>query len=517
MAQRFVESGRVGGSHCWGGCEAVVKCPGRPIRNRPQVSNLPHIAIIFVLGAASLTAANRAPVPAVESKPHACRVQNIPGEVLCATYPVWENRERKSGRKIGLNIVILPALGPEHAPDPVFMLHGGPGAAATQLAAGVFRFRTRARRDFVFIDQRGTGGSNPLDCDFYGDPPDLQKAVSGTFPADAVRDCRERLSKIADLAMYTTAAGMDDVDDVRQWLGYDKINVWGGSYGTVAAQVYLRRHGSHARTVFLGGVAPVDELIPLHHAWAGQRAVDILFDKCRADAECNSAYPNLREEFRTILDRVRKGVDVSIKGPDGKVVRVRPSLSAFAEGIRHSLYYDDGRTFPAMIHRAAGGELAPLIEKGINANLNLDGLLSMGMNLSVTCSEDVPYIDDATLARETANTFLGDLRVKEQRAACKEWVGGEVPADVHQLVHSDVPVLLMSGARDSVTPPSYAEHVAKQLPNSLHVVFPESSHGNWGLCGYQLWADLIERGSVKGLDVSCVARQKPVKFAIGTN
>jgi pimeloyl-ACP methyl ester carboxylesterase len=474
-------------------------------------------AVVCILFAASLAAANRTPVPAVETKPHPCRVRGVPDDVLCATYPVWENRDRKSGRKIGLNIVILPATGPEHAPDPVFMLHGGPGAAATALAPGVSRSRIRAHRDVVLIDQRGTGGSNPLDCDFFGDPPDVRKVVNGTFPVEAVRACRERLSKIADLAMYTTATGMDDVDDVRKWLGYDKINIWGGSYGTVAAQVYMRRHGPHVRTVFLGGVAPVDELIPLHHAWAGQRAVDILFDKCRADAECNAAYPNLRAEFRSILDRVRKGVDVDVKGLDGKIVRVRPSFSSFAEGIRHSLYYDDGRSFPAMIHHAAAGDLAPLLQKGIDANLNLDGLLSMGMNLSVTCSEDVPYIDDATLAHETANTFLGDLRVKEQRAACKEWVAGEVPADVHRLVHSDVPVLLISGARDSVTPPSYAERVAKKLPNSLHVVFPESSHGNWGLCGNQLWADLIEQGSVKGLDTSCVSQQKPTKFVIGTN
>src|SRR5260370_19233859 len=136
------------------------------------------------------------------------------------------------------------------------------------------------------------------------------------------------------------------------------------------------------------------------------------------------------------------------------MVRVRPSFSAFAEGIRHSLYYDDGRSFPSMIHHAAGGDLAPLLEKGINANLNLNGLLSMGMELSVTCAEDVPYIDDATLARETANTFLGDLRVKEQRAACKQWVVDAMPADVHQLVHSDLQVLLFSGPRDSDTPPA---------------------------------------------------------------
>jgi pimeloyl-ACP methyl ester carboxylesterase len=476
---------------------------------------VPLRSILLMLAVTAANAANRTPVPAVESKPHPCEVQGLPADALCATFPVWENRDRKSGRKIGLNIVVLPALGPEHAPDAIFMLHGGPGAAATDLARGLAAFRAfRARRDIVFVDQRGTGGSNPLDCDLYGDPPDLQRMMNGSFPVDAVRACRERLAKIADLGMYTTAYGMDDVDDVRKWLGYEKINIWGGSYGTVSAQVYLRRHEPHVRSVVLASVAPVDELIPLHHAWAGQRAVDILFDKCRADAECNAAYPKLREEFQPIFDRVRKGVDVEMKGQDGQPVHVRPNVSAVAEGIRHSLYYDDGRSFPGMIHRAAGGDLAPLIEKGIAASLNLDKILSMGMNLSVTCAEDLPFIDDATLARETANTFLGDLRVKEQRAACREWVRGTVAPDVHQLVKSDVPVLLISGERDSVTPPSFAARVAKQLPNSLHIVFPEASHGNWGQCGNRIWADFIDRGTVQGLDVACVSAQKPTKFTI---
>jgi pimeloyl-ACP methyl ester carboxylesterase len=136
------------------------------------------------------------------------------------------------------------------------------------------------------------------------------------------------------------------------------------------------------------------------------------------------------------------------------------------------------------------------------------------MLLSVSCAETIPYIDDATLARETAGTFLGDARVQEQRAACHEWVRGPVPKDVHELVRSNVPALLLSGARDAVTPPSFGERVAKLLPNSLHVIFPESSHGNFGFCGIKLIADFIDRGSVQGLDVSCVAQQKPPKFTV---
>jgi pimeloyl-ACP methyl ester carboxylesterase len=150
----------------------------------------------------------------------------------------------------------------------------------------------------------------------------------------------------------------------------------------------------------------------------------------------------------------------------------------------------------------------------INAEVLLRQQLSMGMNLSVTCAEDVPFIDDATLAKETANTFLGDLRVREQRAACNAWVRGPVPRDVHELVHSDVPVLLFSGARDSVTPPAFAERAARYLTNSLHVVFPESSHGNWGACGTRIQAEFFDRGSVRGLDVSCAAAQPPTKFIV---
>jgi hypothetical protein len=132
----------------------------------------------------------------------------------------------------------------------------------------------------------------------------------------------------------------------------------------------------------------------------------------------------------------------------------------------------------------------------------------------VTCSETIPYIDDATLARETAHTFLGDLRVKEQRAACKEWERGPVPKDVHELVRSDVPVLLISGAHDPVTPPEFAERVAKGLPNSRHLVFSESGHGNLNACGIGIVIDFLERGSIQGLDVACVSEQKPRKFVV---
>lgn len=444
-----------------------------------------------------------------EARPHPCEVRGVPGQALCATLPVWENREARSGRRIELNIVILPALNKHHAADPLFLLHGGPGGAATALAPAYARHPLRERRDIVMIDQRGTGGSHPLPCDFFGDPPDLQRVVTSQFPVEQVRACREQLERIADLTQYTTAIAMDDIDEARQWLGYAKVNLWGGSYGSLAAQVYLRRHEASVRAVVLEGVLPADELAVLHHASAGQRAIDILFEKCRADARCNGTYPHLREDFAAMFQRVREGAEAVVHDSGGRSARVRPGVEALAEGIRHRLYGDTGNALAGMIHRAAAGDLGPIVQAAVDAQLALDGQFATGLLLSVSCAEHIPYITDEMAARETAGTFLGDLRIREQQAACAQWVRGQVPADVHTPVRSNVPALLISGYRDPVTPPSFAERVAKQLPNSLHVVFPEASHGVAGECGRGLMTEFIERGSVQGMDISCVTARKP--------
>jgi pimeloyl-ACP methyl ester carboxylesterase len=430
-----------------------------------------------------LLAAYLCPAPgetaAVESKPHSCSVGGIAEPVQCATYPVWENRERQAGRRIPLNIVILPALSTPRAPDPLIVLAGGPGQAASELIGVFVRNRElRLRRDILFIDQRGTGGSNALDCDLYGNLSGTQRNLAGPFPLNAVRACRQRLSSVADLAQYTTAASMDDVDDVRRWLGYDKVNLWGGSYGTRAAQVYLRRHGEHVRTAVLVGVLPVDELVPLHQAAAAERAVKILFERNRAQ------HPAFEREFRAILNPTN------------------PVTLGLAEGIRHSLYADDGADLPALIHRAATGDRGPLEQRAIEAETALS-TLSIGLNLSVTCAEDIPFLDDASIVRETAGTFLGDLRVQRQRAACREWVRGVVPREVHEPVRSAVPVLLLSGGRDPVTPPAFAEHVAATLANSRHIVFPESAHGNLGDCGRRILASFIASAAPGAVNASC--------------
>jgi pimeloyl-ACP methyl ester carboxylesterase len=204
----------------------------------------------------------------VQQKLKPCKVEGIQEEVLCGTMSVWENRTAKSGRKIDLYMVVLPALSANPAPDPVFYISGGPGYGSAGAAGGMAQFlaEIRKQRDIVLLDQRGIGKSHPLHCDLPGGEADLQSYMRSLFPMETLRACQPKLAAQADLTQYTTTIAMDDLDDVRAWLGYERINVFGGSYGTRAAQAYMRQHPDHVRSALLAGVMIMDAKMPFLHA-----------------------------------------------------------------------------------------------------------------------------------------------------------------------------------------------------------------------------------------------------------
>ncbi|HYO90439.1 MAG TPA: alpha/beta fold hydrolase, partial [Pyrinomonadaceae bacterium] len=206
-------------------------------------------------------------------------------------------------------MIILPAFSKKPAPDAVFFFAGGPGQGAASIASYIgeeLLAKVRQERDIVFVDQRGTGESNPLNCNLYNDDSDLQGYFEEMFPAKAVRACRERLEKIADLTQYTTSIAIEDLDDIRRALGYEKINLYGGSYGTTVSLAYLRRYGAHVRSAILAGVAPLDFKLPLPFAKGAQHSIDRLIRDCEDDNACRQAFPKLREEFQAVLDRLMK-------------------------------------------------------------------------------------------------------------------------------------------------------------------------------------------------------------------
>jgi pimeloyl-ACP methyl ester carboxylesterase len=456
------------------------------------------------------------PVQSTRLPLRTCEVPGVEGVTFCGTYSVYEDREAQRGRKIPLNIVVLAALDRAVKPDPLFFLSGGPGQAATRGArfiANAFR-RVRMDRDIVLVDQRGTGHSHPLQCGFAGTvrPRDL---LGDFLPPAAVRACRDELQNEANLAMYTTPAAIDDLDEVRAWLGYTKINLYGTSYGSRAALVYLRQHPSSVRSAVLKGVAPLGLRMPLNYPSDMDRSVKLLFEACAADPSCAAAYPSLPSELDELLGRLKQQpAHVSIEGQSASL-----SSAAFLEGIRNVLYsVDTAVRVPSIVHRAWQGDFEPFIRLAARQRRAMYDEISLGLFLSVTCSEDLPFIREEEAAGASAGTLLGDYRYRQQAAACSAWVQSKLPPDYTKPVVSSTPVLLISGNFDPVTPPRWGELAARTLPNSRHIVFPQGSHGFGavGGCLDRMIAGFIGSGSAQGVDSGCVEKLRMPSFEVST-
>jgi pimeloyl-ACP methyl ester carboxylesterase len=449
-----------------------------------------------------------------------CQPQGVDGPAFCGKYEVFENRATRTGRKIGLNVIVLPALSNERVSDPVFWLHGGPGAAATQTLPAAkqgFLQLLRARRDLIFVDQRGTGESNGLRCDIGDDPSDPQKFFGPLLPLDLVQRCRKQLEPRADLKLYTTPIAMDDLDEVRAALGYDKINLVAASYGTIAALVYMRQHQDHLRAVFLAGVANTNIRQPLLFPAAAERVLDLLFQDCAADKTCSEAFPDLKREFTTVLERFAHGpVTAKVPKPSSTEMQtVQITRDNFVERIRLLLYTTTfARFVPLIIHRAFANDYSPFAQLAFAYNPG--AILARGMYLTVTCSEGVPFITEDEV-RQTRDTFVGEQRIRAHIEACKQWPRGDIPRSYIDPVVSRVPVLMISGELDGSTPPSLGAEAIAHLPNARQVRIRYYGHQVDSPCIWKLLADFINLGSSANLDTSCTESIRRPPFATELN
>ncbi len=450
------------------------------------------------------------------SKLKPCRLVGIREELLCGKLTVFENRKTRNGRTIDLNIVVLPAFDQKNKAEPLFDLAGGPGAASTAAAdfyAGPGK-DYRRRHDVVLVDQRGTGQSNRL---AIPEEKTAQHYLREMYPVDYIREMRRALEQRADLTKYTTSIAMDDLDDVRASLGYDKISLLGMSYGTRAALVYMRRHPEHVRSAILMGVAPTDLKMPSHHAESGARAMDLLLSECEHDATCHTAFPQIRDDWKNALAQLEKQPARAQYSPSNKsaptTVEIRRDV--FAEKIR-SWMYDRGKAarIPLIVHHAATGDFAPFLQQAIAPSI--PDFIADGEYLSVTCAEDVPFLNQEEAATLNATNPFGNYRVFQQTRACEIWPRGEVPADFLEPVSSNAPVLIFSGSMDPITPPKYGEDVARHLPNSRHIVIPEAGHGVDGLkdpgCIDRIAIEFLDKGDAKDLNTSCIERMAAPPF-----
>jgi pimeloyl-ACP methyl ester carboxylesterase len=460
-------------------------------------------------------ACGRADTPAL-TRLQPCKAESGLTDALCGTLEVFENREARAGRRIPLNIVVLPALGRNVQPDPLFFLAGGPGQGAARMARQVregFRRVLRAR-DVVLVDQRGTGRSNPLEC------RPASHTLAELLESDEaslarLRACLEGYD--ADVRLYVTPIAMDDLDDVRGYLGYDRINLYGGSYGTRAALVYLRRHGGRVRSVVLDGVAPPDMRLPLYTARDAQRALDALLAACEADPPCRAAHAGLAARVKALVARLeRRPPRVRAVHPrTGIVEEVRIEARVVAGIVFAALYSPlTASLLPALLDRAEDDDFQGLLALAFAGEAGADNM-SVGMQLSVLCSEDAIRVTEADLTRETAGSVFGPHLLRGQLKACEIWPKGHVGEDYYDPVVSDVPALVLSGDADPVTPPVWGEHVVRHLKRARHVALPATGHGVAATpCGARLVAEFLERGSADDLDVSCARSVARPPFAL---
>lgn len=398
-------------------------------------------------------------------------------EILCGTYEVRENRALKTGRKITLNIVVIPSLAEAPESAPIFDFDGGPGLPSTNAAEYYAKYAPfRNTRDIVLVDLRGTGKSNPLHCDLMGDRSLLQSFLTEMYPPDLVTRCRSELEKIGDLSQYTTENAMADIEEVRAWLGYEKINIMAVSYGGRAAYVYARRHPECVRSMILIGPADIDTKMPMHHAPLAERAFKKLCKDCLNDSVCNVAFPDIEMKLRAVVERLRaKPAVVSYAHPDlGEAQEVTVSPDIFIESLRSMLYSNRSRRqVPWIVQHAFDGNLTPFLDATIPENLNSEPVLAEGTYLSVTGAEDAPFIDQGEATELADGTLLGTYRIDQQRRAAGLWPRGDLPSDYFDDVVLEVPVLILQGENDPVIP---AGQAVRHFDNGREVIVRNMAH-----------------------------------------
>ena len=430
-------------------------------------------------------------------------------DARCGTLIVPEDRSNPDGRQIKLNVAVIPAIKRKPEADALFLLAGGPGQSAIEAFPAMLSlmFQVHEDRDIVLIDQRGTGQSNPLQC--LGPEDD---ALTDEQVLAKLKSCPESLD--ADLRFYNTEIAMTDLDEVRAALGYEIINLYGASYGTRAALTYLRMYPEHVRTVTLDAVVDTNFIMFMDAAEDGQAALEKFFARCAADEACNSTFPNLRSEFDDILARLEEApAEITISHPlTSNPLDLTVTRQMITNMVFNTLYVPDlVSTLPLAIHEAYADEnYVPLISQAFLVNAGLYD----GMFYAVTCTEDAPLISASEAAKRSEGSVFGD-RTEDFLSVCSAWQKGEVSPDFRKPVVSDVPVLILSGEADPITPPSHAEKVAKSLTNEIHLIFSGMGHGNLSSrCSSNLLRSFIESASIEGLDTACVAIIQPPPFFV---
>jgi pimeloyl-ACP methyl ester carboxylesterase len=443
-----------------------------------------------------------------------CHVAGIRNGVLCGTLQRPLDPAHRERAQIAIHYVVVPAMARRKFADPVFLLAGGPGQSAVAVAAPTMALFSRLnnRRDIVFVDQRGTGGSAPLQCE----DPEHESLAEQADPERQVRlatQCKAELLKLPyvrsedDLRFFTTSIAVQDLDAVRRALGAEQIDLVGASYGTRVALEYQRQFPAAVRRSVIDGVAPPDMALPASFSLDNQSALDGLLAACAAEPGCARDHPALRANFASLLASLPRTVKAAhpLTGRSEEFVLGRDMLLG---AVRNALYVPSiAAALPAAIDAAQRGEFTGLV--GLNSTFAARKAtrIATGMHLSVVCAEDVPRVHDSA---DRPGSDFGTGFARFYGRMCAQWPRGDVPPAFYAIAASPAPVLVLSGGLDPATPPRHGERVAHALgPKARHVVVANAGHGVLGIgCMRDVVYRFIDATSDRdalAVDAGCVA------------
>jgi pimeloyl-ACP methyl ester carboxylesterase len=415
--------------------------------------------------------------------------------VQCGFVVVPEDHGDPTGPTIRLAVVVVQDASDEHQPDPVIVLSGGPGektvANARQLAPVLTPIHPN--RDLILFDQRGVGLSEPaLECPEFLEAlldlldeadPDVDRRA--TF--EALMACRDRLvSEGHNLAAYNTTQNAADVDAIRVALGYDQINLYGGSYGSMLAQAVMRDHPQGIRSMVINSVLPLEISFLVEASTTTAQAVLDLLDACAADQACNSAYPDLQDTLFEVIDQLNaEPVPITITNPlDGQSYDAVLTGDAVLGNLVTFLYIT--RIIPVLpqaIHDVHNGDYE-LMTQLSSTRLALLDASSRGMMVSVLCTDDLvgrtaEDLLDVRAALPSQLIGSGDPEVVVEYGIfgiCENWPVEQADPSFKEPLVSDIPTLVLEGEFDPVTPPEYGQLVASYLSDSYFFELPGIGH-----------------------------------------
>lgn len=448
-----------------------------------------------------------------------CRIRagdGFPGiKARCGVFERPEDPSNPDSPILMLSVAVVPALTLEPEADPFVPIAGGPGQSTIEFYAGyASAFEpVRRSRDIVLLDQRGTGESALMHCDVD------EEIIEGRFSREETVEFSENcLSELPhDPRFFTTSVAVQDLEALRNALGYSQLNLYGISYGSRVAQHFVRRYPDSTRTVVIDGVAAPQIALGPGIAIEAQNALNAIFDRCAESEACSERFPGIRVDFAALqVSLADMPVTVSMPDPTtGRMDDVTFGPDEMAGALRLLSYSPNTvALMPLLIDEAINGNFLPLASQFRMIADNMDDAMAIGMHNSVVCTEDSPYFEGENVTRNDLEaTYIGPMQLDSLEAICSVWPKGVLDDDFKKPVATDVPVLLLSGEADPITPPTYADLAAVDMGNALHLTGKQQGHGQAIVgCMPDIIGDFVDNAGFEALQTDCLDRVFAMPF-----